>query len=98
MLTQTGESISKGASSLLWALIIVSLFAGYALDMLWGSFQTIQILLAMPLLAVGMPANVIVVFREFSDVINLDILDKQTLYNFTFGRFVPDQVIESNQS
>ena len=52
----------------------------------------------MPLLAVEMSANVIVVFRGFSDVINLDILDKQTLYNFTFGRFVPNQILESNQS
>ncbi len=38
MLTQTGESISKGASSLLWALMIVSIFAGFVLDMLWGTF------------------------------------------------------------
>ena len=52
----------------------------------------------MPLLAVGMPANVIVVFRGLSDVINLDILDKQTLYNFTFGRFVPNQILEGDQS
>ena len=79
-------------------LILVSIFAGFVLDMLWGAFQTIQILLAMPLLAVEMPANVIVVFRGFSDVINLDILDKQTLYNFTFGRFVPNQILESDHS
>ena len=52
----------------------------------------------MPLLAVEMPANVIVVFRGFSDVINLDILDKQTVYDFTFGRFVPNQILESDQS
>ena len=52
----------------------------------------------MPLLTVEMPANVIVVYRGFSDVINLDILDKQTLYNYTFGRFVPNQIIESDQS
>ena len=38
ILTQIGESISKGASSLLWVLIIVSIFAGFALDMLWGAF------------------------------------------------------------
>ena len=38
ILTQTGESISKGASYLLWVLIIVSIFAGFVLDMLWGAF------------------------------------------------------------
>ena len=38
ILTQTGESISRGASYLLWVLILVSIFAGFVLDMLWGAF------------------------------------------------------------
>ncbi len=45
-----------------------------------------------------MPANVIVVFRGFSDVINVEVIDKQALYDFTFGRFVPERIIESDQS
>ena len=95
-LTQTGESISKSASSLLWSLFVLSIFFGFALEMLWGAFQTLQIVLAMPLLAIKIPANVIVVFRGFSDVINLDVIDKQTIYDFTFGRFVPNKILESD--
>ena len=76
----------------------MSIFFGFALEMLWGAFQTLQIVLAMPLLAIKMPANVIVVFRGFSNVINLDVVDKQTLYDFTFGRFVPPEVLESDHS
>ncbi len=76
----------------------MSIFFGFALEMLWGAFQTLQIVLAMPLLAIKMPANVIVVFRGFSNVINLDVVDKQTLYDFTFGRFVPTEVLESDHS
>jgi len=86
------------ASSLLWVLLFVSIFVGFALEMLWGAFQTLQIVLAMTLLAIKMPANVIVVFRGFSDVINLDVVDKQTLYDFTFGRFVPPEVLESDHT
>ena len=52
----------------------------------------------MPLLIILMPANVVVVFRGFSDVINLEILDKQTIYDFSFGRFVPNKILENNQS
>ena len=66
--------------------------------MLWGAFQTLQIVLATPLLIVKMPANVIVVFRGFIDVINVDVIDKQALYDFTFGRFVPEKIIESDKS
>lgn len=77
---------------------MVSIFFGFALEMLWGAFQTLQIVLATPLLTVQMPANVIVVFRGFSDVINVDVIDKQALYDFTFGRFMPERIIESDQS
>ena len=52
----------------------------------------------MPLLSVKTPANVIVVFKGFADVINLDVIDKQKLYDLTFGRFVPDHVSESDHS
>jgi hypothetical protein len=97
-LTQTATSISQGASSLLWILIIVSLFANFALEMLWGAFQTLQVVLATPFLAIFMPANVIVVFSGFSDVINLDLVDKQALYDLTFGRFVPNKILENGKS
>ena len=97
-LSKTGESISNSASYLLWVLILVSIFSNFALDMLWGAFQTLQIMLVMPLLIILMPANVVVVFRGFSDVINLDILDKQKIYDFTFGRFVPEKFLQSEQS
>jgi hypothetical protein len=52
MLTAIGESISKSASSLLWALIILSIGINFALELLLYAFQTLQIVLAMPLLAI----------------------------------------------
>ena len=52
----------------------------------------------MPLLAIKMPANVIVVFRGFTNVINLNVIDQQTVYDFTFGRFVPNKLLEGKQS
>ena len=52
----------------------------------------------MPLLDILMPANVVVVFRGFSDVINLDILDKQTVYDFTYGRFMPNKDLDNLES
>ena len=52
MLTAIGVSISKSASSLLWALIILSIGINFALELLLYAFQTLQIVLAMPLLAI----------------------------------------------
>lgn len=60
--------------------------------MLWGSFQTLQIVLAMPLLIVKMPANVIVVFKGFTDIINMNMIDKKMLYEYTIGIVLPDNI------
>ena len=65
--------------------------------MLWGSFQTLQIVLAMPLLIVKMPANVIVVFKGFTDIINMNMIDKKMLYEKTIGRILPKKIETSDR-
>ena len=65
--------------------------------MLWGSFQTLQIVLAMPLLIVKMPANVIVVFKGFTDIINMNMIDKKMLYEKTIGKFLPKKIETSDR-
>lgn len=65
--------------------------------MLWGSFQTLQIVLAMPLLIVKMPANVIVVLKSFTDIINMNMIDKKMLYGNTLGKFLPKKIEESDR-
>jgi len=49
----------------------------------------------MPLLFTKMPANVIVVFRGFTDIVNMNMFDKQMLYDKTIGHIIPRSV-ESN--
>ena len=65
--------------------------------MLWGSFQTLQIVLAMPLLIVKMPANVIVVFKGFTDIINMNMIDKKMLYEKTIGKVLPKKIETSDR-
>jgi hypothetical protein len=65
--------------------------------MLWGSFQTLQIVLAMPLLIVKMPANVIVVFKGFTDIINMNMIDKKMLYDKTIGKILPKKIETSDR-
>jgi hypothetical protein len=77
---------------LFWAFIFVSIFFSFALGMLWGSFQTLQIVLAMPLLFVKVPGNVIVVFKGFTDIINMNMIDKKMLYDYTIGKILPKKI------
>ena len=47
----------------MWVYIACSIVFSFALGMLWSTFQTVQIITALPLLAIKVPANVIQVFQ-----------------------------------
>lgn len=51
----------------------------------------------MPLLLTKMPANVIVVFRGFTDIVNMNVIDKQMIYDNTIGRIMPRKNETNNQ-
>lgn len=51
----------------------------------------------MPLLLTKMPANVIVVFRGFTDIVNMNVIDKQMIYDKTIGRIMPRKNETNNQ-
>ena len=51
----------------------------------------------MPLLIVKMPANVIVVFKGFTDIINMNMIDKKMLYEKTIGRILPKKIETSDR-
>ena len=46
----------------------------------------------MPLLVVKMPANVIVVLKSFTDIINMNMIDKKVLYTNTLGKILPRKI------
>ncbi len=51
----------------------------------------------MPLLIVKMPANVIVVFKGFTDIINMNMIDKKMLYDKTIGKILPKKIETSDR-
>ena len=51
----------------------------------------------MPLLIVKMPANVIVVFKGFTDIINMNMIDKKMLYENTIGKILPKKIEETDR-
>jgi hypothetical protein len=46
---------------LFWILLLLNIVFSFALGMLWGVFQTLQVVIAMPKLKVKMPANILLV-------------------------------------
>ena len=49
------------------------------MSQLWNVFSTLQIITAMPLLSIVLPANVIFVFDIVDGVVNFSIIPKETI-------------------
>ena len=70
---------------------ILNLLLNGVMSQLWNVFNTLQIIMALPLLTVIMPANIIFVQKVVNDVVNFQVIDKQTLketiYEPIFGSY-----------
>lgn len=72
-------------TNLFYIYLACSLFFSFALGMLWGTFQTLQVIIAMPLLQVLVPANVTLIFKGFNDIVNLQIVDPNLVKQWTLS-------------
>ena len=52
-----------------------------ALSLLWNIFNTLQIILAMELLALQIPANINMLTDLIKDIINLEVVPTEKLYD-----------------
>ena len=60
---------------------VVQFFLSGALSLLWNIFNTLQILLALEMLNLVMPANVTVFYNLIKDTVNFQLVPKDTLYD-----------------
>ena len=79
-LNTISDTFENSTKSMFYAYLVINFLFSFAMGMLWGTFQTLQVIIAMPLLAVKMPPNVIIVFKGFSDIVNMKIIDPKQLY------------------
>ena len=52
------------------------------MSQLWNIFNTMQILLALPLLAVILPSNIVFIQSIIDQVVNLKIIDDEAMQTF----------------
>ena len=75
----TAESLEGLLSSSFGMTFLLNVFLSGVMSQLWNIFNTLQIILALPLLAVVMPANVIFVKKVIDGIVNFQIVEKETL-------------------
>ena len=65
--------------------MILQFFLSGALSLLWNIFNTLQLLLALNLLLVDLPANITLIRDFMYDTVNFQIIDKKVLYESLMG-------------
>ena len=59
---------------------VINLLLNGVMSQLWNIFNTLQIILALPLLSVMMPSNVILVQDVLLQIVNFQPIDKEEIY------------------
>jgi len=61
------------------------------MGMMWGFFQALQLIILFSLWQIKVPQNVLVIQASFKSIMGLEMIDKNLLYDKTFGKVIPEQ-------
>ena len=79
MLATTAAAVTGILTTGFVLTFTLNLVLNGVMSQLWSIFNTLQIIMALPMLSVMLPANVIAVNKIVYGVINFQMVDKQTL-------------------
>lgn len=61
--------------------MVMQIFLSGALSLLWNIFNTLQLVIAMKLVLISMPANVELIYELIEETVNFQIIPKDDLYD-----------------
>lgn len=76
MVAGLSTTTGVGVMSIAFSNIILSIFLGLSLRLLWVLLQNLQLIIYLSLLNVVLPPNVVVVFQSLLDIANLNFIPK----------------------
>ena len=80
-LKDMSESVTNVIQGQLLSSVALQVVFSGALSMLWNIFNTLQILMALPLLMITFPGNVTTIIDTLESIVNFEILPKAWLYD-----------------
>ena len=98
MVTLEDSSATAGDSAitLFWVYIALAILLKGVMGMMWGLFQALQLIVCFSLWYIKVPQNVVVIQAGFKSIIGLAMIDKQSIYDKTIGKIVPDENTEES--
>ena len=61
-----------------------------AMNRVWSSFNTLQLLTLLPLMTINFPTNVAMVFEQVEEIVHVKFIPKDKIFAFFFGESVKD--------
>ena len=98
---QEAEVVAAAAAVVTAALVVtvvipmgLQILLKAAMSKVWSIFNTLQLIILMPLMGLSLPGNVQSVFDEINKIVNLDFIPKDKIYEFFFGEPLPSSDID----
>ena len=77
------EDVGEVAQGQLFSSFALQIIFNGAFGMLWNIFNTLQVILALPLLMVNFPGNTSTIVETLDSIINFEIIPKEKIYDAT---------------
>jgi len=98
---QEAEVVAAAAAVVTAALVItvliplsLQILIKGAMSRVWSIFNTLQLILLMPLMGLSFPGNVQAFYEEMDKIVNNEFIPKDKIYEFFFGEPLPSDDID----
>jgi hypothetical protein len=83
--------LKNSANTILFGNLVLNIFMSSSIQMLWGTINTLQLIVLSTLFSLNFPANCIVLFNIVADISQFSIIPTATIVNrlFTFDSSEP---------
>ena len=92
---QAGSYLKNSANTILFGNLVLNIFMSSSIQMLWGTINTLQLIVMTTLFNLNFPDNCIVMFNIVADISQFSLVPTTSIVNrlFTFG---PSEAVNDN--
>ena len=92
---KAGSYLKNSANTILFGNLVLNIFMSSSIQMLWGTINTLQLIVMTTLFNLNFPANCIVMFNIVADISQFQVVPTTAIVNRMFS-FAPSEPVNDN--
>jgi len=92
---QAGSYLKNSANTILFGNLVLNIFMSSSIQMLWGTINTLQLIVMTTLFNLNFPDNCIVMFNIVAEISQFSLVPTTAIVN-GFFTFAPSQPVNDN--